>query len=98
MFNVGDIITGKDRSYKRSLYRILELMPDNYARLQFLCLGGRLGRQHEQMRRPLHEFRIADKLEIKEQYGLALSINLIDIVNTLIKPRHSAFNLKNFPW
>lgn len=90
MFKVGDIVTGVDRGYQRSLYKVISFGDPGEFNLLFMCLGGRLGRPSDiSEQRAINEFRYAEPEEIKEQLGLALSINLIRFTQRLIYTKRS---------
>lgn len=88
---VGDYVTGIDRSYKRSIYKILKFNTDEFdkmrtADLQFICLDGQLGAPSDLSRgRIIADFRLASKEEVHKEIGLALSYNLIHFIDNLIR-------------
>lgn len=71
-FQVGDYVTGINRTYKRSIYKICDLKDKNSFTLSFVCLEGRLGHYGETYTRDPSEFRIATDKEIHEELGHAL--------------------------
>ena len=94
MFNIGDIIIGKDRSYERSLYEVRDTHEDGMATLKFICLGGRLGRDSEPyMDRPMSEFELATPQEIHTKMGVALSHTHVRFVTKLIRKSSQARQL-----
>jgi hypothetical protein len=87
---VGDIVIGKDQSYRRSLYRILKFGNKGEFDLLFMCLDGRLGRSKDiSLGRRTMDFRHATQKEIYENLGFALTVHLINIVSRLLSTRVS---------
>lgn len=85
---VGDIVIGKDQSYRRSLYRILKFGDSGEFDLLFICLDGRLGKPKDiSIGRRVMDFRHATQKEIYENLGFALTVNLINIVSRLLSTR-----------
>lgn len=88
--NVGDLVTGIDRSYKRSIYKVLKINSDEFDKmrtmdLQFICLDGQLGTSKDISRgRIVAEFRLASKQEVDRELGMALGYQLIGFVVRLI--------------
>lgn len=89
--NVGDLVTGIDRSYKRSIYRVLRFNCDEFDKmrtmdLQFICLDGQLGSSKDISRgRIVAEFRLASKEEVDRELGMALGYKLIGFIKDLIR-------------
>jgi hypothetical protein len=89
MFNIGDYVTGKDRSYKRSIYKVVQFIDSETFRLQFIALSGRLGTDKDMNDRPIDTFRLATQAEVHEELGCALGYNLIGFVRELLLTRSS---------
>lgn len=88
MFKIGDYVTGVDRSYKRSIYRVNHIVDSYYFDLAFICLNGRLGKPEDILGdRNIVDFRLALAEEISEELGFALKMNLIRMVAVLIASR-----------
>lgn len=65
-FKNGDIITGIDRSYSRSIYRFDGVL-DSLASLAFVAINGTLGKHtHTVDVQDLHKYRLATDLEIRD--------------------------------
>jgi len=61
-----EYVTGIDRSYPRSIYKVLKTSPDGKALLQFISLAGFIGDvpHLKKIIRPLRDFRLATSDEI----------------------------------
>lgn len=69
---LGDIVTGKDTSYKRSLYKVIKIVDEHTFDLLFMCLNGQMGRPTDiSTGRQIKDFRIASSKQIYEDLGLA---------------------------
>lgn len=70
-FNPGDLITGTDRSYTRSIYRFLGIGPDLYAIMATVSFRGTvfgendLPSRYEELDTLDQEFRLATPEEIR---------------------------------
>jgi hypothetical protein len=88
LFKVGDYVTGLDRSYRRSIYQVVDMYDTNLNlpafSLKFIVLNGRLGQDGELYERMQHEFRHAPPEEVKYELGIAYTLILIRMVEQLI--------------
>jgi hypothetical protein len=93
MFQVGDYVTGMDRSYKRSIYQVHEINNDGTFTLKFICLDGRLGTNSdfEYSNRPMHAFRLASVYEVHTELGLALKYNFKAFIEVLLSGKEPYF-------
>ena len=88
MFKVGDFVTGEDRSYKRSIYKVIRIrsIEEGEFDIEFLCLNGSTALEYEDAtlskRRLIKDFRLATVLD--EELSLGISVNLILFVKRLI--------------
>lgn len=80
---VGDYVMGKDRSYRRSVYRVIRFIDSDMFDLEFICLDGRLG-IGEKCARYIAEFEVADPDVVHQQLGRALGYSLIGFVVKII--------------
>jgi hypothetical protein len=73
MFNIGDLVTGHNRSYQRSIYQLESIVDSNYGIYKFISYKSqtydelvRKGYSQGQLftHRAHNEFRLATKMEI----------------------------------
>ena len=80
---VNDYVMGKDRSYRRSVYKVTRFIDEESFELEFICLDGRLG-QGEKCERIIEEFTVADLDVVHKELGKALGYFLIGFVIQLV--------------
>jgi len=81
---VGDLITGTDRSYRRSIYRIVAIYPHGHVDLEMFCYDCHRG-QGEKYERIMDEFRLATDAEIHAGLGRTIKWDLIKFAVKLIR-------------
>jgi hypothetical protein len=93
MFEPGDLVTGKDRSYKRSIYKILSSTEDpDIVLVEFQSLGYKnvqmwkdngASQSSYQFFREYSEFRLATRQEIDESSNTKTQYALIRLLKKL---------------
>lgn len=92
LFKVGDLVTGKDRSYKRSIYKVISHEGEMLS-LKLVCFDGALGiGKHGdfQKARPAGKFRLATSEEVYSELAYAYKVHLLKFVKELLKIRRSS--------
>ena len=97
MFEVGTLVTGKVRTYERSIYRVADCMDARRGKFEFIALSGRTqailrqcGYKEEQFfsERLYSEFRVATPLEIKRAHTTTHRL-LAHLISQLINEHKS---------
>ena len=97
-FKVGDLVTGIDRSYKRSVYKFISTTEsDNIGIFEFQSLNGSVVDSYKDSKAPRHtyefsrlysEFRLANRDELNENDKYRSSYKLLKLLRLLkIHPR-----------
>lgn len=77
MFQVGDYVMGKDRSYKRSVYRVHKIVNNDLFHLQFICLGSNVSDKLEVITdRNMVQYEVITMNEVHKELGYKHVINL----------------------
>lgn len=70
MFNPGDLVTGKDRSYRRSIYKVIRVIDNHYFALKCVCFNGHFfGEDEEVQDRAMNGFRLARQGELMFEFN-----------------------------
>ena len=94
-FKVGDYVTGVDRGYRRSIYQVAALYPDEtFFSLRFICLDGRKTPNAALYDRYVEEFRLATEEEVFTEFSQVHRTKLRVIVLRLLGSTKQSFQLK----
>ncbi len=102
MFKSGDYVMGKDRSYARSLYQVIEVVNATHFKIRFIILGGMVGKgtDDEVGLRRMQEFGLASAIDIKIAFGYEALKKFFKILNKLELTKSSqvqrSFGLRDF--
>ena len=93
-FKVGALVTGVDRSYRRSIYQVVNTV-GHLMTLRFICIDGQHsyshGGKHQEhlSERLVSDFRLATKKEVFYELGFAHRVFLITFIKKLLKVKRS---------